>query len=70
MIAVIAKQHGSGPGALNIEADIVLIGHAYTAVHLDRLIGRQFGHFAELGLGYADQQRAFLVVTVQGLQSF
>src|SRR3990167_7857177 len=51
MVARPAEQLLGHPGALEVEARVVNVGHADAAVHLDHLVGDEVGEVAGLGLG-------------------
>ena len=41
---------------LHEQADVILVGHADAAVHLDAFLHRQFGDPPGLGLGHGDRE--------------
>ena len=68
VIALAAIGCFAGPGPLQIEASVMGVGHAYTAVHLDHFVGYDVEHVAHLGLGEADQFGNVWAIIVDGGQ--
>ena len=67
MIVQVAHEFGEGAVALHIEADVVLIGHADPAVHLDPFLDRQACRLAGLGLGHRNHQLSLFGTGIEQL---
>ncbi|MNV10122.1 hypothetical protein D3C71_1006350 [compost metagenome] len=68
MEAGVAEQFVEDADALHEQADVKLVGHADAAVHLHRLLHREFGDTAGLGLGDARSLLGVGTARVDGLK--
>ena len=60
MVVIVAERVLGNPGPLDEETDLVLVGHADTAVHLNRLVAGQLHRLAGFGLGQRCMPGEFL----------
>ena len=68
MEAGVAEQLVEHPHPLHEQADVIFVRHADAAVHLHRLLHRQFGDAPGLGLGHRNPQGGIRSIGIQRRQ--